>query len=179
MIKLFKLENFEVKISEEAYCLKPFKKIWDRDKTKNKTKAQQELAFIYFFIDPRSDYQTIIDEDIRKQEIMAGLGLKEDWKIDKDLQEAIDFYNSFKPTICLALDDARMSLEKVRNKLREVDLSRFKIKEVSDYIKANKDVNSAIELFIEMERKVNKEITETSRMRGSAEKKIFEDGITL
>lgn len=38
-MKLFKYKDFAVTISEEALLLKPFKKIWDRDKSKNKTKA--------------------------------------------------------------------------------------------------------------------------------------------
>ena len=38
-MKLFRYEQYKVTISEEALALKPFKKLWDRDKTKNKDKA--------------------------------------------------------------------------------------------------------------------------------------------
>ncbi len=179
MIKLFKMVNFEVTISEEALMLSKFRKIWDRDKTKGKLRAKQELDFIYFFADPRSDYMTFIDEDVRIEEIKKGLGLSEEWSIDKDLAEAIEFYQSFKPTICLALDDARLQLEKVRAKLRSISLEDAKIKDVSEFIKANKDVSTAIELFCEMEKKVNMEIQETIKKRGTTEEKIFDGGIDL
>ena len=50
MIKLFKYEGYKLNISEEALLLKPFKEIWQRDKSKNKDKALQELGYIYFLI---------------------------------------------------------------------------------------------------------------------------------
>ena len=179
MMKLFRLVNYEVTISEEALTLAKFRKIWDRDRTQGKLKAQQELAFIYFYADPRSDYAAIIDDEDREKEIKKGLGLKDDWVIDRDLSAAIDFYKSFKPTICLALDDARLQLEKVRTKLRNISLENVKIKDISDFIKANSDVNKAIDLFCEIEKKVNREIQESTKMRGVAEKKLFDEGIDL
>ena len=47
-MKLFKYEGFEVRVAPEALTLKPFKKIWDRDKGKSKERALSELAFLYF-----------------------------------------------------------------------------------------------------------------------------------
>ena len=38
-MKLFKYEGYKVVISEEALALKPFKQIWNRDRTANKDKA--------------------------------------------------------------------------------------------------------------------------------------------
>lgn len=38
-MNLFKYEQYKVNISEEAFALKPFKQLWNRDKTKNKDKA--------------------------------------------------------------------------------------------------------------------------------------------
>ena len=75
MIRLFKYENYKVTISEEAILLKPFKAIWNRDRTKSKDRALDELGFIYFFCDPRSDYQYLTDETERKKAIKEGEGL--------------------------------------------------------------------------------------------------------
>ena len=55
-MKLFRYEGYNITISEEALLLKPFKTLWDRDKSKDKYKAMQELGYIYFMEDPRSDY---------------------------------------------------------------------------------------------------------------------------
>lgn len=53
---LFKKEGYEIVISDEAYSLKPFRMIWNRDRSKSKEKALMELGYIYHFSDPRSDY---------------------------------------------------------------------------------------------------------------------------
>ena len=58
-MKLFKYEAYKVTISEEALVLKPFKLIWNRDRSATKNKALTELGYVYFMCDPRSDYQYI------------------------------------------------------------------------------------------------------------------------
>lgn len=75
-MKLFKYENYEIVISEEALMLKPFRVLWNRDKTSGKSKALQELSFIYFMYDPRSDYMFIIDEEVRFNDITSSIGMK-------------------------------------------------------------------------------------------------------
>ena len=74
MIKLFKRDGYEIKVEPEALLLKPFKKIWSRDKSKDKNRAMQELGFIYFVCDPRSDYQSLIDLDTRMDAVKQGEG---------------------------------------------------------------------------------------------------------
>ena len=91
-MKLFKYESYQITIEPEALLLKPFKVIWNRDRSKNKEKAMNELGFVYFFTDPRSDYQYIIDEKQRMEAIKEGEGLPENWKPDAKILEAVDFY---------------------------------------------------------------------------------------
>jgi hypothetical protein len=49
------------------------------------------------------------------------------WKPDKAVKEAIKFYQSFKPTSAMLLEDTRVAVDKLRQLLREIDL-----KEVDD-----------------------------------------------
>ena len=95
-MKLFKYEGYKITIDPEAMLLKPFKKIWNRDKTASKDKAMMELGFIYFFCDIRSDYQYIVDLEERKNAIKLGEGMLDTWEPDNIVNEAIEFYNSFK-----------------------------------------------------------------------------------
>ena len=74
-MKLFKFEGYRVIIEPETLLLKPFRLIWERDKKETKEKAINELGFIYFFADPRSDYQYIVDEEDRIKAIKEGEGL--------------------------------------------------------------------------------------------------------
>lgn len=182
MIKLFKYENYTVTISEEALLLKPFKKIWLRDKSKSKEKALSELGFIYFYCDPRSDYQYLIDDEERATAIKQGEGLSKDWKPDVLIEEAINFYNSFKPTSALLLEDTRIAVFKLRTLLRNIDLNQTDDKGKPVYtlntITATiKQIPALVKDLDEAEKAINSELREVGKMRGQGEKTIFEDSL--
>ena len=176
-MKLFKYEVYRIVISEEALLLKPFKKIWDRDKTKNKEKAYMELGFIYFYCDPRSDYQYLTDEEERLKSIKEGEGIPDKWSPDNIVKEAMNFYNGFKPTSALLLEDTRNMVNGYRAKLREItkDMSNLEIKDIKDIGAIIKQIPALVKDLDEAERAVSKEIIESNKVRGSQEKSIYED----
>ena len=176
-MKLFKYEGYKIVISEEALLLKPFKKIWDRDKTKNKEKAYMELGFIYFYCDPRSDYQYLTDEEERLKAIKEGEGIPDKWSPDNIVKEAMNFYNGFKPTSALLLEDTRNMVNGYRAKLREItkDMSNLEIKDIKDIGAIIKQIPALVKDLDGAERAVSKEIIESNKVRGSQEKSIYED----
>lgn len=93
-MKLFEMKNYNLQVEESVWGLLPFKVLLKRDKTRQKEIANKEMLFIYFYTDVRSDYVYITDDKTRAAEIKKDIGLPEDWKIDKAIQEAIDFYDS-------------------------------------------------------------------------------------
>ena len=180
MIKLFKYEGYKLNISEEALLLKPFKEIWQRDKSKSKDKALQELGYIYFISDPRSDYQYLVDEEERSRAIKEGEGIDSKWKPDKVVLDAIAFYKSFKPTSALLLEDTRFAVDKLRKLLREIDLTEVDDKGKPIYtlntITATiKQIPSLVKDLDEAEKTLSKELIESSKVRGSQEKSMYED----
>lgn len=179
MIKLFRYEGYKVVIDPEALLLKPFKQIWNRDKTQDKNKALMELGFIYFFCDPRSDYQYLIDEDERKKAIKEGEGLPLKWEPDKVVQEAMRVYESFKPTSALLLEDTRFMVNKLRLKLRQMDFDELEVKEFKEITSIVKQIVPLIEDLDKAEKTLTSELKSSSKMRGSGEKTIFEDGLTV
>lgn len=179
MIKLFRYEGYKVVIDPEALLLKPFKQIWNRDKTQDKNKALMELGFIYFFCDPRSDYQYLIDEDERKKAIKEGEGLPLKWEPDKVVQEAMRVYESFKPTSALLLEDTRFMVNKLRLKLRQMDFDELEVKEFKEITSIVKQIVPLIEDLDKAEKTLTSELKSSSKMRGSGEKTIFEDGLAV
>lgn len=179
MLKLFKYEGYKIVISEEAFALKPFRQIWMRDRSINKDKATMELGFIYFFCDPRSDYQYLTDEDERKEAIKEGEGLPPKWEPDKIVQEAMTFYNSFKPTSALLLDDTRLMVDKYRKRLREQEFDRLEVKELKELGALIKQIPSLVKDLDEAEKALTSEMRNAGKMRGQGEKTIFEDDLTL
>lgn len=178
-MKLLKYEGYKVVIEPELLTLKPFKRIWDRDRTINKDKAIAEIAFIYFMTDPRSDYQYLTDEDERKEAIKEGEGLPPKWEPDKIVQEAMAFYNSFKPTSALLLDDTRLMVDKYRKRLREQEFDGLEVKELKELGALIKQIPSLVKDLDEAEKALTSEMRNAGKMRGQGEKTIFEDDLTL
>lgn len=183
-MKLFKYEGYKVEISEEAFALKVFRQIWNRDRTVNKEKAITELGFIYFMIDPRSDYQYIVDEEERAAAIIEDEGLPAGWKPDKLVQEAMVFYGKFKPTAALLLEDTRYAVEKLRKLLRNIDLDEKDDKGKPVYtlntITATiKQVPGLAKDLDEAEKALASEMKNQGRMRGQGEKTIMEDSLDI
>ena len=184
------MENYEVNIEPEVLLLAPFKKLKEKyidKKVKDgQNKLRDSIAFIYFFSDPRSDYQIYYDKEQRKNSIKEGLGLPEDWDIDSDLQAAIDFYESFKPESAMLLEDTRFAIDKLRQSLRDIDFNQVDDKGKPIYplntlTSTIKIIPSLVKDLNEAERALNSEIISNSKMRGSQsyEKTIFDDGIKL
>ena len=183
-MKLFKYEGYKVVISEEAFALKVFRQIWNRDRSVNKDKAIMELGYVYFMTDPRSDYQYLVDEEERSKAIIEGEGLPNNWKPDKIVTEAMQFYSRFKPTAALLLEDTRYAVDKLRKLLREIDLNQLDDKGKPIYtlnsITATiKQVPSLAKDLDEAEKALASEMRSGGKMRGQGEKTIFEDNLDL
>lgn len=180
MIRLFKFEGYSLTIEPEALLLSPFKAIWDRDTNSDKRVAMQELGFIYFMGDPRSDYQYIVDEEERMKEIIKGQGMPLKWKPDKVVKRAMEFYNSFKPASAGLLEDTRVAVNKLRELLRNIDLTavddkgkpRYTLNTITATIK---QIPGLVKDLDEAERTLSKDIIAEAKARGSQSKALGED----
>ena len=183
-MKLFKYEGYKVVISEEAFALKVFRQIWNRDRSVNKDKAIMVLGYVYFMTDPRSDYQYLVDEEERSKAIIEGEGLPNNWKPDKIVTEAMQFYSRFKPTAALLLEDTRVAVEKLRKLLRDINLQDTDDKgrplyTLNTITATIKQVPSLAKDLDEAERALSSEMRNEGKMRGQGEKTIFEDSLDL
>lgn len=173
-MKLFKFENYEVTVAPVALTLKPFKKIWDRDKSKNKERAMQELAFLYFYCDPRSDYQYITDNETRMAEVKKGLGFSEDWKPDAALNTAVTFYYSFDSNAARLLRRATKEINKAEEVLDSMSPTDYK--SIKEHFAAMKMIPELANMITEAEKALNTE-EQFGEAAGSIEKGMFEDGL--
>lgn len=180
-MRLFKYEGYEVRVAPEALTLKPFKRLWERDKSKSKDRAVTELSFIYFYCDPRSDYQYIVDDDDRMDAVKEGEGLPKDWKPDADLKKAIDFYRTFETPSAVLLKAAMIAVDKVQDKLKNVDLDEEDDKgrpkvPLNTYMATLKMVPEVAQQLRDAERALNDE-SEYGEAKGAIEKTLFDDGL--
>lgn len=183
-MKLFKYEGYKVTIEPEALALKPFGTIWNRDKSKHKNNAINELSYVYFFSDPRSDYQYIVDEEFRSQAIKDGEGLPDKWKPDKQVLEAIAFYRQFKTSSALLLEATRILIDKVMAQMKDLDLNErdkndkpiFALNTITSTIEK---VPGLVLKLDEAEKAISAELKNNGGMRGQGEKSVFEDNLDI
>jgi hypothetical protein len=179
-MKLVKYENFQLKYDEELLLLKPFRVIFNADKTKDKSHFLDFLSIIYFTFDPRSDYSYIVDEEDRLKEVCETNG----YNIPKFNKQELSCIDLYKKTIVtsssLLLEDTRVTIDKIREMLKSIDFSDLEEKDKVNAIKTVASTVSMIPKLVkdlsEAEKAVIKELEESGRARGGNNKKLFEDG---
>lgn len=173
-MSLLNLDGSQLIIKPEALSLKSIKTLWDKDKSESKEKAISELTYIYFVYDPRSDYQFITDEEERAAKVKEELGLRKNWAITKDLENAIETYKETCQTVSSkVLENFRKILEKMNNYMIETEIDEVGLDKVSNVINRLPDTIKKIQ---EAEQLVIKELEENDRLRGEKYKKLCEDG---
>ena len=178
--------TYSVKYSPLLVTLEPFKKIIDRDKTKNKEMAIKEISFIAFFADIRSDYMYIVNDEERARELVNDLELPKNWKIDATIKQAIEFYTSRSTTVnssiyksaCKAAIDISNYLNKTDILLSERDENGKVVTDISKITSALEKVPKIMANLNSAHTELIKEqkITE-GRTKGSKTFNIFEDGL--
>lgn len=179
-MRLFQYEGYNLTISEEALLLVPFKKIWKRDRSDGKRIAQMELGYIYFMEDPRSDYQMYLDRAVRDEKVREGEGMPKEWKPDSAVKEAMKFYTEFKTDAAMLLEDLKGSVQNIRTLLKGIhpesitDLS-VKLTALEKITTISTKIPKLAIEIMEAEKKMNEEIQQADKLRGGAEKAMFED----
>lgn len=180
-MNLFQLIEYNLHISEEAYALQPFKKLLDNDKSKDKDVAMKELAFIWFVADIKSDYNYILNPKDKQEEIIKDLNLPKGWKLNKDVETAINFYKDRSKTVSSTiLENSLFIANTLSNKMRKIvtdDNDMLSIKEIESIAGGLAKMPGIVTSLQKLEQTVIKEQTEKSNNVGSQEKGIFEDGL--
>ena len=161
-------------MSPEALMLKPFKKLWTRDKSKSKEKVMEELAFLYFFCDIRSDYQYIVDEEERMEAVKKGIGLSDSWVPDAAIKAAIALYKTFDSVAVRLLRIAYDGIDKVQKAL--TDLEPDDTKSLKDYIAVLKMIPDVVSSLKDAEKAIVED-NDFGEAAGAIEKGMFEDGL--
>lgn len=183
-MKLVKLDNYEIKVEEELLLLKPFNIIYKADKTLNKSKFYDFITILYFTYDPRSDFNYIVNEELRLKEVCNSNGFKVP-KFNNNEQECVKLYQKLtKTSASVLLERTRVAVDKLGKFLEQIDLTEEDDKgkpkyTVNSVVTAIKQVPQLAKDVMEAEKAVAKEIEEQGRARGGNNKKLFEDGIIL
>ena len=180
------MKNYKLQIQPEAYMLKPFKEIWERDKSKDKRIALEELAYIYFMADFTSDFSDILDEEERHNEVVRSVITIPKWHPDELVINTMEFYTSRQRTIALTLlEDARHGISKLSSYLRDINFNEVDVNPNSGEVKPKHDIKkfadtirqipAIVGALKELEETVKKEQESERGLRGGKEKGMYVD----
>lgn len=173
-MKLIKYENYSLQIADEAFLVKPIRKLFHQDRSERKEKFFQQMAILFFVYSPASNYSYILDEKDRLEEVLKQEGIEE-FKPSQDFKDAVEIYKKLNITVSQRLlESSLVAAAKVSDFLREIDLTEEdkngKPKyQVSQITAALKNVEGMISTLQSLTKKVEQEQEEGGKARGSQE----------
>jgi len=175
MARLFDIQAGKITISEDSLAIPPFKVLWDRDKTKTKEKATREISFVAFLCDYKSPYFEAYPEHLRMGVLKKDFFDDENYELDEILETAIERYREFREsTNTRLLRTAKGTAEKLAqwfDKVNFDDVDRdgrpmYTARDVSANLK---DIGGIVKSLDVLERQVQKEQLEQSKVRGGSD----------
>lgn len=173
-MKLISYSDYQIKLADEAFLVKPIRKLFHQDRSERKERFFQQMAVLYFCYSPSSNYSYIVDEDERLKEVLAQEGIT-DFKPSQDFMDAVEIYKKLSVTPSQKLlDDCLVAANTVGKFLREIDLTEEdkngKPKyQVSQVVTALKNVEGIVASLQSLQKKVDQELQENSKVRGGQE----------
>ena len=181
-MKLINIEGYQLKVADEAMLIKPIRKLFNQDRSSSKEQFYKQMSYLYFMVDPRSTYSYLLNEEERAKAIIEQEGLDKDFKPSALLQEAMEIYK--KHTITPSqelLNSALIAAHNVSEFLKKPDIlteedDKGKPKyQISSITSALKNVEGIVTSLQNLQKKVEDELTEQSKARGSQELTIFDE----
>lgn len=174
-MNVFEIVNNQVTWAPQTLMIKPFREIWDTDKSEDKTIANLELAYVYYMADERSDYMYILDKDERHDQICNDIGL-EDWNKPTYIDTAIEYYIRLSETTSTRLlQSTRNVIEKISHFLDTVDINerdQKTMKPIHDISKVTASVEK-IPKLIKSLNEIEKEIIKEKELKAQSGNKII------
>lgn len=181
-MKLVTIEGFALKVADEALLIKPIRKLFNQDRSASKEQFYKQMSYLYFMIDPRSTYSYILDENERARAIIEQEGLDRDFAPSPLLKEAMEVYRKHTVTPSQELLNAALKAAHTVSEFlmkpdileQEDDKGKPKY-QISSITAALKNVEGIVTSLQNLQRKVESELTEQSKARGSQELTIFDE----
>lgn len=179
-MKLIRLNNYEIEADDELLLLKPFRKLFNQDRSGSKKNFYDFLMVLYFTYDLRSDFQYIVDEKERLAEVCEANGIPL-YKFSPLEKECIALYQKMMVTSSSQLlQSTRVAVEKVRKFLENDadpslrDTNNKPVYPINTIVSAIKQIPQLAKDLIDAEKAVAKELTEQNSVRGSQELTVTE-----
>jgi len=181
MRNFFELDaNMNLTIDPTIYSLSIFKKILEKDKSKNKEKALMDMSYIFWMSDYRSYVADITDSIEKHKEVISIIDESGKYKPDSLVEEALEQYKKDIPLSLHFLNDVKSAVNELRKYFRELDLQEYDdkgkpIHNANQVMNSIKSTGDLLETLDKHEIKVKKDLDMNNSVRGSKSKGLYED----
>lgn len=147
----------------EVLMIKDFNKLWVRDKSKDKSQAYKDFAYIYFKNDFKSPYRNSFSEEEIDEVLIIDLDLGKDWSVTPLLKAAEEKYIQLQTTKSLKmLIAAERAMEQITLYFNTYDVGSIPEEKKADSIKKLmdnlKNVDDVVGRLESAKRKVAEEL---------------------
>lgn len=175
-MKLIKYEDYQIKLADEAFLVRPIRRLFHQDRSERKEQFWRQIAFMYFMVSPSSNYSYILDFDERASEVIKQEGLPEDFKPSDLLKEAMEVYRKLTITPSQKLlESSLIAADTVSKFLRDPAILTAEDRngkpkyQVAQITAALKNVEGIVTSLQNLQKKVDQELEEQGQARGAQE----------
>jgi len=178
---MFDIVDGKVKINADDLAIPVFKKIYDTDKSNDKTPSFNQISYIVFMYKWNSPYAALIDEEVRDRVIKKDIFGDENYQIENIVKEAIPRYKQFIHTMSLQfLERNMLGAQKLMQFYEMINWDEVdrtgKFKYSARDLAANlKEAGNILKSLESLKEQVRKEELETANVRGGNQINMYEE----
>lgn len=164
MRRLFDIDRGNVVMNPTILWIPEFKKLWTRDKTKEKAVAHLEISYVVFKHGFNSPYHAYAEKDREKKILGDYFKHMPEWKPDKYVVAAENKINELQDSVALRmLRTSKKALEKIEQFFDEAEPD-----DVDKIVKNAEKLGNLINSLNKLEEVVRKEQHENAARGGEA-----------
>lgn len=177
-MKLIKVEDYQLKVADEALLVKPIRKLWNQDRSVGKETFYKQMSILFYVYSPASNYSYIVDEKERMKEVLAQEGIS-DFHATADFKAAVEIYKKLCITPeSLLIEDTLAFIDKSRKVLKNISYEGLEEKDTVNTMKTGMSVVSLIPKLVkdlaEAKKVIEKEQQMQGNTRGAQELTVFD-----
>lgn len=175
-MKIFDIENGEVKLKASSLAIPEFNNIWKSDTSEGKLDAYKKISYITFLCDASLDNQyRNYSEDDRIKVLKKDFFGDENYKEDEDIKNAIKKYREMQETVSVRLlRSAKKATDQLSGYFESVNFSetdsygkpKYSARDVSSNLK---EIGIIVKSLSALEKQVKEEQASSGKVRGGGE----------
>jgi len=172
MVKIIDLVDSKIIVAPECLVIEPFKSIWEKDKSKDKTQAFNMIKYTWYYASFKSPFFQHSNSD--KHKLIVDHILKEPkFKMTQDLLDCINMYDKIHTTPAMRLFRAvQESINKMEEFFKNVEYDEDSITKIQKAIIDMPKMQEAVQAALD---NCAKEQSKGDRVRGGATVGLFEN----